>query len=60
VNEGGNNNGGAAAMNAIPEGAAEQEADEEKEELYDEINSLYNMENPKGDDPEERKSQYSS
>jgi hypothetical protein len=37
------------------------EADEqaEKEELYDEINSLYNMENPKGDDADERRSTYS-
>lgn len=37
------------------------EADEqaEREELYDDINSLYNMENPKGDDLDERRSQYS-
>jgi len=38
----------------------DQEAEDEKAELYDEINSLYNMDNPKGDDPDERRSQFSS
>lgn len=38
----------------------DQEAQDEQAELYDEINSLYNMDNPKGDDPDERKSQFSS
>jgi hypothetical protein len=28
--------------------AVEDEKADEKEELYDEINSLYNMENPRG------------
>jgi hypothetical protein len=28
----------------------------EKEELYDEINSLYNMENPRGQDQDDRRS----
>jgi len=38
----------------------DQEAEDEKAELYDEINSLYNMDNPKGDDQDDRKSQFSS
>ena len=44
----------------VEEAPKDQEAEDEKAELYDEINSLYNMENPKGDDPDERKSQFSS
>ena len=32
----------------------------EKEELYDEINSLYNMENPRGEDHDDRRSTVSS
>ena len=42
---------------AVPE---EDEQAAEKEELYDEINSLFNMENPKGDDQDDRRSQYST
>ena len=42
-----------------PEVVPEADEQAEKEELYDEINSLYNMENPKGDDPDERRSTYS-
>ena len=41
----------------VPE---EDEQAAEKEELYDEINSLYNMENPKGEDQDDRRSQYST
>ena len=56
-----NYNGTPNALNTVPENVnQEQEGDDEKAELYDEINSLYNMENPKGDDPDERKSQFSS
>lgn len=46
-----------AAVNSPPEnGIIDQEAEDEKAELYDEINSLYNMENPKGDETDDRKS----
>lgn len=48
-------NGPAAGLEALPEEASE----ENRAELYDEINSLYNMENPKGDDYDEKASQYS-
>ena len=39
----------------------QEEDGDNKEELYDEINSLYNMENPKGEDTnvDDLKSQYS-
>ena len=56
-----NDNGNTPAVNPAPENNPhDQEADDDRAELYDEINSLYNMENPKGDDPDERKSQFSS
>ncbi len=38
----------------------EEDEAAEKEELYDQINSLYNMENPKGEDQDDRRSQYST
>lgn len=50
-------NPGNQVVENIPQ---DQEAEDEKAELYDEINSLYNMDNPKGDDPDDRKSQFSS
>jgi hypothetical protein len=54
-------NGANQAANQPAENATiEQEAEDEKAELYDEINSLYNMDNPKGDDLDERRSQFSS
>jgi hypothetical protein len=47
-------NENAEALNEVEDQAAE------KEELYDEINSLYNMENPRGQDQDDRRSQYST
>ena len=49
--------------NPIQEGVVEDEqSGDEKAELYDEINSLYNLENPKGDtiDEDDKRSQYTS
>lgn len=52
--EAGQNN---AATIEHPETVAEEdEQAAEKEELYDEINSLYNMENPKGEDQDDSRS----
>lgn len=46
---------------AQPENVVQdQDGEDIKSELYDEINSLYNMDNPKGDDADDRKSQFSS
>ena len=41
--------GNGVKTNENGEGVEDEKADE-KEELYDEINSLYNMENPRGQD----------
>ncbi len=43
----------------IQEQQKEEDAEDDQAELYDEINSLYNMENPKGDDSDEKRSQIS-
>ena len=54
-------NGAMSPVNAQTEILVQdQDGEDIKSELYDEINSLYNMDNPKGDDADDRKSQFSS
>lgn len=49
-------NGNPISPNELGE---EEQSEDNRAEMYDEINSLYNMENPKGEPEDDRKSQYS-